>query len=85
MIWQQLVHCWKVVGLVAVGFEAMSLAASGLAAFGLKQGQVHHPDATEPPSGTKTAECNAAKPDVQKAAGFSISYRCNNLPILRIN
>ena len=49
------------VGLTAVGFEALHLVAAGLAAGGFKQHQVHHSNAAEPTSVTKTAECNASQ------------------------
>ena len=49
-----LVRLFVVVGLVAAVFEA-------LAAVGFKQHQVHHPNAAEPTSVTKTAECNASQ------------------------
>ena len=49
------------VGLTAVGFEALHSMAAGLAADGFKQHQVHHPNAAEPTSITKTAECNASQ------------------------
>ena len=75
------------VGLAAVGFEALSLAALGLEAVGFKQHQEHHLDAAEPTSDIKTAECNAAIPIVGKLWVRPVPYpgRCNNVLILRIN
>ena len=73
------------VGLAAVGFEALSLVALGLVAVRFKQHQVHPPDAAESTSVTKTAECNDTKTNVRKAAGCVVSHRHSNLPILRID
>ena len=75
------------VGLTAVGFEALHSVAAGLAADGFKQHQVHHPNAAEPTSVTKTAERNAAKPNVGGATDLysAVSGRHNNQPILIIN
>ena len=61
-------------GSAAVGFEKLGSAASSLTAVGFKQHQVHLTNAAETISVTKTTECNAAKPDVGKAAGSSMSF-----------
>ena len=58
-----------VVGLAAVGSEALGLAAVGLAVVRFKQCWVDHTGTAETTGVTKTAECNAAKPDVGKAMG----------------
>ncbi len=78
---------WWVVSLEATGFKALSLAVLSLAAVGLKPHHVHHPDAAKLTSVTKSAECDAAKPNVGKAVGLSgaVSGKGNNRPILRIS
>ena len=49
------------VGLTAVGFEALYSVAAGLAADGFKQHQLHHPNAAEPTSVIKTEKCNGSQ------------------------
>ena len=75
------------VGLAAMGFEALSSTASSLAAVRFKQHQENLPNAVEPTSAIKIVECNAATPNVGEVAGLSggVSGRHDNLLILRIN
>ena len=78
---------WWVVGLTAAGFEMLHLVAAGLAADGFNQHQVHHPNAAEPTSVTKTAECNASQTQCGEIVDLYcvLVFRLDNLPILRIN
>ena len=59
---------------MAVGSEALGLAPASLAVVRFKQHQVHCTDAAETTGVTNTAEYNAAKPDVGKAAGSSMPF-----------
>ncbi len=68
---------FAVVGLVAAGCKALGLVAVGLAVVRFKQHQVHHTNTAETTSVTKTAECNAAKPNVGKAVGSFMTFLAN--------
>ena len=61
-------------GLVAVVSEALGLLAVGLAVVRLKQCWLNCTDAAETASVSKTAKCNAAKPNVGKATGLSMLF-----------
>ena len=60
---------FSMVGLAAAGSKALGLVTVGLTVVRFKQHRVHHTDTAETTNVTKTAEYNAAKPNVGKAAG----------------
>ena len=60
---------FAMMGSVAAGYEALGLAALSLAVVRFKQRPVY-----ETTGVTKTAECNAAKPNVGKAVGLSMPF-----------
>ncbi len=65
---------FAMVGSAVAGLEALGLVAVSLAVVRFKQHWVHHTDAAEITGVTKTAGSNAAKPNVGKATGLSMSF-----------